>query len=147
MSAAKTNITDLEAKLANQLDDLLVVNSIEEPRPMVFPDVPKGMMILSIYKKVDPRIQIKLVFFSNETEEPHFKVIYKNCSCRFKIKDCSMMPADCKNQKAIQPIINIKKQIFKMWQDNYTELCELWKETRPTDTNMKHQIIQDQKTK
>ena len=147
MSDEKTNITDLEKKLSNQLDGLLVDNGIENPRDIIIPKSNANLFVFSVFKQIAPRVQIKLEFFPNETEEPHFKVIYKNCSCRFKIKDCSMMPADCKNIKTIRPIMNIKKLIVKMWENNYKELRELWEKTRPTDKNMKHQIIQNQKTR
>lgn len=149
------NINILEAKLSNYLDDLLVANNIEKPRPTPLDSILKpkadksvkdafGFMIM---KEIAPRIIVKIEIFSNEIEEPHFKITYKNCSCRFKFKDCSMMPADCKNKKAIQPILKIKKYIIQMWDEEFDDLRELWL-SRQVSTPQPNQYIKPrQKTR
>lgn len=126
-------------QMTEQLDDLLVESNLEPRRQsrLVFPKTGMGMVI-SI--KEPPRVSIKLDVFPNETEEPHFKVTYQNCSCRFKISDCSVMKAEA--TRGVPPQIKkIMKEIKKVWQDNNKAIIDAWNATRPTDQNHGHQKV------
>lgn len=85
-------------------------------------------------------ISVKIEIFPNETEEPHFKVTYKNCSCRFKIKDCQPMKAE---QRAgiPTPIRKIIYDIESVWEENYDLLVNAWNQKRPQDKVLEHQMI------
>ena len=132
-------IYNLEQSLSEQLDDLLVENKIESPRQsrLIFPEFGMGM-IVSVKDPV--RVQMKLEIYPNETEEPHFKVIYQNTTCRFKLSDCSPMKAESKNGIPT-PIKKIMKEIKQVWKNNKQDLFLAWKNTRPTNQNHGHQII------
>lgn len=129
----------LEKKLSEDLDDLLVSDSILPARQVKFLNSRRGFgMVLAV--KQDPRVKIKVEIYPNETEEPHFKVTYQNVTCRFKIVDCEPMKAEAKNgvPKQIQKIM---KQIKKMWEDNKEELIEKWLESRPSSQHHGHQKV------
>ena len=129
----------LEKKLSEDLDDLLVSDSILPARQVKFLNSRRGFgMVLAV--KQDPRVKIKVEIYPNETEEPHFKVTYQNVTCRFKIVDCEPMKAEAKNGIP-QQIQKIMKQIKKMWQDNKEELIKKWAESRPTSQNHGHQKV------
>lgn len=132
-------IYNLEQKLSEQLDDLLVENKLEPQRQsrLIFPEFGMGM-IVSVKDPV--RVQMKLEIYPNETEEPHFKVTYQNTTCRFKLSDCSPMKAESKNGIPT-PIKKIMKEIKLVWKNNKQDLVLAWKNTRPTNQNHGHQII------
>lgn len=124
-------------RLSEQLDDLLVESNLEPQRQsrLVFPKTGMGMVIAI---KDPPRVSIKIDVFPNETEEPHFKVTYQNCTCRFKISDCSVMKAEATRGVPSQ-IQKIMKEIKKVWKDNKQTIIDAWNATRPTDQNHGHQ--------
>lgn len=132
-------IYNLEQKLSEQLDDLLVENKLEPQRQsrLIIPEFGMGM-IVSVKDPV--RVQMKLEIYPNETEEPHFKVTYQNTTCRFKLSDCSPMKAESKNGIPT-PIKKIMKEIKQIWKNNKQDLVLAWKNTRPTNQNHGHQII------
>ena len=130
---------NLEKKLSECLDDLLVGDGILPARSVKFSNSKRGFgMVLAV--KQDPRVKVKVEIYPNETEEPHFKVTYQNVTCRFKIVDCEPMKAELKNGIPSQ-IQKIMKQIKKMWSDNKEELIKKWAESRPTSQHHGHQKI------
>ena len=130
---------NLEKKLSEELDDLLVGDGILPARSVKFSNSKRGFgMVLAV--KQDPRVKVKVEIYPNETEEPHFKVTYQNVTCRFKIVDCEPMKAELKNGIPSQ-IQKIMKQIKKMWSDNKEELIKKWAESRPTSQHHGHQKI------
>lgn len=131
---------DLEEKLSEYLDNLLVQDDVLKPRKYVqtgSSDRDFGMMV-SVLQKT--RVKIKIEIYPNETEEPHFKVTYQGVSCRFKIVNCEPMKAETKNGVPPQ-IKKIMKQIKQMWQDNKQDLIQKWVESRPTSQHHGHQKI------
>ncbi len=133
-------IQEIENTMAETTDDLLVTNGIEQKRhERLIDSTPYGMgMIVRLKEK--PRINFKLEIYSNEIEEPHFKVIYQNATCRFKLIDCTPMKAEA--ERGIPRQINkITKEIKIAWAKNYDDLIKVWEQTRPTDRNLMHQKI------
>ena len=132
----------LEARLAEYLDNLLVSNNILPQRRTRLIMPPRGMtgMIMSVIEK--PRVNFKIEIFPNETEEPHFKVTYQNCSCRFNILDCSPVKAESKNGIPVQ-IKKIMKEIQKTWSDNKKDIISTWNDLRPSNQNHGHQHIRE----
>lgn len=133
-------IQEIENTMAETTDDLLVTNGIEQKRhERLIGSTPYGMgMIVRLKEK--PRINFKLEIYSNEIEEPHFKVIYQNATCRFKLIDCTPMKTEA--ERGIPRQINkITKEIKIAWAKNYDDLIKVWEQTRPTDRNLMHQKI------
>ena len=133
-------IQEIENTMAETTDDLLVTKGIEQKRhERLIDSTPYGMgMIVRLKEK--PRINFKLEIYSNEIEEPHFKVIYQNATCRFKLIDCTPMKAEA--ERGIPRQINkITKEIKIAWAKNYDDLIKVWEQTRPTDRNLMHQKI------
>lgn len=131
----------LEKSLSECLDDLLVAGNIEKPRKTrLVGGGGRGRAGFLFTVKEMPRINVQLAMFPNETEEPHFKVIYQNESCRFKISDCSPMKAEAQ-QGIPRHIAKIMKEIKTMWIQNKEEIVELWVASRPTDQHHGHQRI------
>ena len=56
-------------------------------------------------RKLITKVAIRKTFingYPNETEEPHFKIKYKNATCRFLISNCEPMKAEAKNGIPVQ---------------------------------------------
>ena len=133
-------IAELEKELAEQLDNLLIEKGILPKRKLSF--VTPGSsdrMVMVIVK--EEAMRIKFEIFPNEVEEPHFKVTYQGVSCRFKIKDCTMMKAEAKNGMPVQ-IKKIKPYIEEIWKKNKRKFIKKWNKSRPTDNIQQYQIIQ-----
>lgn len=130
----------IERAMAEKTDDMLVAAGIERRRTeRLVGGTPNGMgMMLRLKEK--PRIDFKLEIYPNEIEEPHFKVIYQNATCRFKIVDC--MPMKAEATRGIPTQINkIMKEIKATWSANYDDIVKIWEKTRPTDRNLGHQKV------
>lgn len=130
----------IEKTMAEMADDLMVAARIEPRRhERLVGSSPRGMGMM-VRLKDKPRIDFKLEIFPNEIEEPHFKVVYKNTSCRFKIVDC--MPMKAEAERGIpRPISKIMKEIQTTWSNNYDDLVKVWNQTRPSDRVLMHQKI------
>ena len=130
-----------ENAMAERVDDLLVQANIEPQRRERLSGGSSscgfGMMVRL---KEPPRVNFKVEIYPNEIEEPHFKVVYQNTSCRFKIVDCVPMKAE--EERGIPTQINkIMKHIKTAWSENYDDLVKVWQKTRPSDRNLMHQHI------
>lgn len=133
-------MTDLEQKLSEYLDDLLVRDGVLEERKVEFKGTNGRGFGMVVKVQQPPRVNFKIEIYPNETEEPHFKITYQNVTCRFKIVNCEPMKAEAKN--GIPPQIQkIMKQIKKTWQDNKEELIKKWTESRPSSQHHEHQKI------
>ena len=133
-----SEIRKLEKYLSDELDDLLVADGLEQQRNSRISES-YGMGMLLVIKDA-PRVDLKFEIYPNETEEPHFKVTYKNTTCRFKILDCVPMKAEAK--KGIPtPINKIMKQIKTVWEKNKEDIIKTWYDSRPTNQNHGHQKI------
>ena len=130
---------ETEKQLSEYLDDLLVQDGILPKRKLNFLNDSSGFGML-LHVKEDPRIKFKIEMYPNETEEPHFKIIYQNYTCRFRIVDCKPMKAEI-HKGVPQKIQKIMKQIKKMWADNKDLIIECWSATRPSDQHHGHQKI------
>lgn len=131
-----SEIRKLEKYLSDKLDDLLVADGLEQQRNSRISES-FGMGMLIVIKDA-PRVDFKMEIYPNETEEPHFKVTYKNTTCRFKILDCVPMKAEAK--KGIPtPINKIMKQIKTVWEKNKEDIIKTWYDSRPTNQNHGHQ--------
>ena len=129
---------NLEKYLSDELDDLLVADGLEQKRNTRISES-SGMSMLVVIKDA-PRVDLKFEIYPNETEEPHFKVTYKNTTCRFKILDCVPMKAEAK--KGIPtPINKIMKQINTVWENNKEDIIKNWYDSRPTNQNHGHQKV------
>lgn len=129
---------NLEKYLSDELDDLLVADGLEQKRNTRISES-SGMSMLVVIKDA-PRVDLKFEIYPNETEEPHFKVTYKNTTCRFKILDCVPMKAEAK--KGIPtPINKIMKQIKTVWENNKEDIIKTWYDSRPTNQNHGHQKV------
>lgn len=129
---------NLEKYLSDELDDLLVADGLEQKRNTRISES-SGMSMLVVIKDA-PRVDLKFEIYPNETEEPHFKVTYKNTTCRFKILDCVPMKAEAK--KGIPtPINKIMKQIKTVWENNKEDIIKNWYDSRPTNQNHGHQKV------
>ena len=129
---------NLEKYLSDELDDLLVADGLEQKRNTRIRES-SGMSMLVVIKDA-PRVDLKFEIYPNETEEPHFKVTYKNTTCRFKILDCVPMKAEAK--KGIPtPINKIMKQIKTVWENNKEDIIKTWYDSRPTNQNHGHQKV------
>ena len=133
-------MTDLERKLSEYLDDLLVRDGVLKEQPVEFDGTTGSGFGMVVKVQKPPRVNFKIEIYPNETEEPHFKVTYQNVTCRFKILDCEPMKAEAKNgiPSSIQKIM---KQIKQTWQDNKEELIKRWNASRPTSQHHEHQKI------
>ena len=129
----------LEQDLSDKLDDLLVENNHMTPRQTRIIGGGRGMGFM-LRVKDKPRINFKLEIYPNETEEPHFKVVYQNVTCRFTISDCEPMKAEAKNGIPTQ-IKKIMKEIKTVWANNREDIVRAWVESRPTNQNHGHQHI------
>lgn len=133
-----SEIRNLEKYLSDELDDLLVADGLEQKRNTRISES-SGMSMLVVIKDA-PRVDFKMEIYPNETEEPHFKVTYKNTTCRFKILDCVPMKAEAK--KGIPtPINKIMKQIKTVWENNKEDIIKTWYDSRPTNQNHGHQNV------
>lgn len=133
-----SEIRNLEKYLSDELDDLLVADGLEQKRNTRISES-SGMGMLVVIKDA-PRVDFKMEIYPNETEEPHFKVTYKNTTCRFKILDCVPMKAEAK--KGIPtPINKIMKQIKTVWENNKEDIIKNWYDSRPTNQNHGHQKV------
>lgn len=132
-------IQELEKRLSEELDDLLVADNIEKERETHFQGSSKGMGMV-VWIKDNPRINFKIEVYPNETEEPHFKITYQHCTCRFKIEDCSPMKAELKKGIPTQ-IQKIMKNIIKLWEKHQEEIKMAWISTRPSNQNHGHQNV------
>lgn len=132
-------IQELEKRLSEELDDLLVADNIEKEWERRFQGSSKGMGMV-VWIKDNPRINFKIEVYPNETEEPHFKITYQNCTCRFKIEDCSPMKAELKKGIPTQ-IQKIMKNIIKLWEKHQEEIKMAWISTRPSNQNHGHQNV------
>ena len=130
----------IEHAMAEMADDLMVAAQIEpRRRERWVGSSPRGIGMM-VRLKEKPRIDFKLEIFPNEIEEPHFKVVYQNTSCRFKIIDC--MPMKAEAERGIpRPISKIMKEIHTAWSNNYDDLVKVWNKTRPSDRVLMHQKI------
>ena len=124
--------------LSEKLDDLLVRHNLEPERAIRFSDGTSRGMGMIIGVKESPRIKFEI--YPNETEEPHFKVTYKNCTCRFKISDCSPMKAEAKNGVPT-PIKKVMKEIQFVWKSEKKYIVQKWNDLRPTNQHHGHQYI------
>ena len=130
----------VEQSMAERTDDLLVLANIEPRRQEYFKGAnPYGIGMLVCLREA-PRVNFKIEIYPNEVEEPHFKVIYQNETCRFKIVDC--MPMKAEATRGIPTQINkIMKHVKKAWAENHDDLVKVWQKTRPSDRNLPHQNI------
>ena len=130
----------LEDTMAAMADDLMVAAQIEpRRRERWVGGTPNGMGMM-VRLKEKPRIDFKLEIYPNEIEEPHFKLVYQNATCRFKIVDC--MPMKAEATRGIPTQINkIMKEIKSTWSANYDEIVKIWEQTRPSDKILGHQKI------
>lgn len=130
----------IERNMAEITDDLLVLAGKERRRTeRLVGGTPNGMGMM-VRLKEKPRIDFKLEIYPNEIEEPHFKVVYQNATCRFKIVDC--MPMKAEATRGIPTQINkIMKEIKATWESNYDDIVKVWEQTRPTDKTLGHQKI------
>ena len=131
----------VEKTMSERADDLMVQANIAPQRREYFSGGSSsygfGMMVRL---KEPPRVTFKVEIYPNEIEEPHFKVVYQNTSCRFKIIDCSPMKAE--EERGIPSQINkIMKHIKTAWSENYDDLVKVWQKTRPSDRVLMHQNI------
>jgi hypothetical protein len=138
MEKIMNEIQELDKRLAEELDDLLVESKLEQPRQTRLSYPPRGMIGMIVAIKEKPRVDFKLEIYPNETEEPHFKITYQNTTCRFKLSDCSPMKAEAKNGIPNQ-IQKIMKEIKSVWKKNKEDIVTAWANTRPTDQNHGHQ--------
>ena len=130
----------IEQAMAEMADDLMVAAHIEPRRQERWIGGGSYGIGMMVRLKEKPRIDFKLEIFPNEIEEPHFKVVYKNTSCRFKIIDCTPMKAEA--ERGIpRPISKIMKEIKAAWSNNYDDLVKVWNKTRPSDRVLMHQKI------
>lgn len=128
--------------LAEHLDEMLVDNGLEKPRQHVIErDNPiTQKMGLLVTKRVAPRVTIQFKLLKHEPLESFFIVTYQNCSCRFKITDCSMLTDEHENN----PIVKIKTFIKQMWRNYQHVFFELLDEMYITKNEKINQIIQSQ---
>ena len=133
------HISLIEQELSEKLDDLLIEHQYEGPRKkrIIAPRNGIGMLVAL---PEPPRISLQIEIYPNETEEPHFKIKYKNTTCRFLISNCEPMKAELKRGIPV-PINKIMKVIKKMWTENKQTLEATWIATRPTNQNHGHQHI------
>lgn len=130
----------VEHTMAEMVDDLMVAAQIEPRRRERWGGGSTCGIGMMVRLKEKPRIEFKLEIYQNEIEEPHFKVVYQNAACRFKIVDC--MPMKAEATRGIPTQINkIMKEIRATWSTNYDEIVKVWEQTRPTDKILGHQKI------
>lgn len=130
----------VEHTMAEMVDDLMVAAQIEPRRRERWGGGSTRGIGMMVRLKEKPRIEFKLEIYLNEIEEPHFKVVYQNAACRFKIVDC--MPMKAEATRGIPTQINkIMKEIRATWSTNYDEIVKVWEQTRPTDKILGHQKI------
>lgn len=136
----KERAQQIEKTMAEMADDLMVVANIEPKRTERIVGGGAYDFGMMVRLKAKPRVEFKLEIYPNEIEEPHFKVIYQNTTCRFKIVDC--MPMKAEATRGIPTQINkIMKEIKAAWSANYDEIVKVWEQTRPTDKILGHQKI------
>ena len=147
MTDTTTNTKNLEEKLANQLDDLLVDNGIEKPRTHIIEkDSPiTKYMGLTVSKRTPPRATIKIELNQDKPLDSSFNITYQNCSCRFKITDCSMMAPE--NMNTPTQIVKIQIFIKQMWRNYQHAFFELLDDLYATTTDKINKIISNQQIK
>lgn len=136
-------IKTLERWMTEQLESLIKEserNGKEHLRREYDGQLPMKYSVPDLKKVPNKIASVKIEIYSNETEEPHFKVTYKNCSCRFKIEDCQPMKAEGHDGIPI-PIKKIIKYIEFVWRTNRALLVHTWNERRPQDKVLEHQKI------
>lgn len=128
--------------LAEHLDEMLVDNGLEKPRQHVIErDNPiTQKMGLLVTKRVAPRVKLQFELINHDPLESFFVVTYKNCSCQFKMTDCSMLTDKNENN----PIVKIKTFIKQMWRNYQHVFFELLDEMYITKNEKINQIIQSQ---
>lgn len=128
--------------LAEHLDEMLVDNGLEKPRQHVIErDNPiTQKMGLLVTKRVAPRVKLQFELINHDPLESFFIVTYKNCSCQFKMTDCSMLTDKNENN----PIVKIKTFIKQMWRNYQHVFFELLDEMYITKNEKINQIIQSQ---
>ena len=130
----------VEHTMAEMADDLMVAAQIEPRRRERWAGGSTHGIGMMVRLKEKPRIEFKLEIYPNEIEEPHFKVVYQNTACRFKIVDC--MPMKAEATRGIPTQINkIMKEIKSTWSAIYDEIVKIWNKTRPTVKILGHQKI------
>ncbi|MBQ6109901.1 MAG: hypothetical protein IJL05_00795 [Alphaproteobacteria bacterium] len=128
--------------LAEHLDEMLVDNGLEKPRQHVIEwdnPITKKMGLL-VTKRVAPRVKLQFELINHDPLESFFIVTYKNCSCQFKMTDCSMLTDKNENN----PIVKIKTFIKQMWRNYQHVFFELLDEMYITKNEKINQIIQSQ---
>lgn len=136
-------------KMAEALDEMLVDNGIEKPRKHI---IETGSLItqrmgLLVTKRVAPRVSIQIELLKDKPLESFFTVNYQNCSCCFKIIDCSIMISENTKAKAIKPITRIKTYIKQMWRNYQHTFFELLDELYDTPRDKINKIISNQQIK
>ena len=145
----KQNEIPLTERLAESLDEMLVDNGFEKIRQHVIEkDSPiTKYMGLTVTKRTPPRVTIKIELSKEKPLDSFFSVTYQNCSCRFKITDCSMMAPEHTKAKAIKPITKIKPYIRQMWRNYQHAFFELLDELYDTPRDKINKILANQQIK
>jgi len=144
MANTTTNIKILEENLANQLDDLLVDNGIEKPRYHIIEEdsLITKYMGLTVSKRTPPRTTIKIELNKDKPLDSFFNITYQNCSCRFKITDCSMMVP--KNMNTPTQIVKIQVFVKQMWRNYQHAFFEMLDELYDTPRDKINKIFANQ---
>ncbi len=141
--------TPLAKILAEHLDEMLVDNGIEKPRKHIIDKdslITKRMGLL-VTKRVAPRVKIQFEMLPKAPLESYFIVTYQNCSCCFKITDCSIVGSEYQQIKTIKPIMKIKTFIKQMWRNYQHMFFELLDELYDTPQDKINKILANQQIK
>ena len=143
----KQNEIPLTERLAESLDEMLVDNGFEKPKVHI---IDKDSLItkrmgLKVTKRVAPRVTVKIELNKDTPLSSFFVVTYQNCSCSFKITDCSMLAPE--RTKTIKPIIRIKTYIKQMWRNYQHIFFELLDDLYATPRDKINKILSDQQIK
>lgn len=139
----------LSQKLSENLDELLVDNGIEKNRPHIIETnspITKYMGLV-VSKRIPPRVTIEIELNKDKPLDSFFIVTYQNCSCRFKITDCSIVLPEHTKHKKIKPIIKIKTFIKQMWRNYQHAFFELLDELYDTPRDKINKILANQQNK
>lgn len=145
----KQNGISFTERLAESLDEMLVDNGFEKNRQHVIEeDSPiTKYMGLTVSKRTPPRATIKIELNKEKPLDSFFSVTYQNCSCRFKITDCSMMAHTHIKAETIKPIVKIKPYIRQMWRNYQHAFFEMLDELYDTPQDKINKILANQQIK
>ncbi len=132
-------------KMAESIDEILVDNGIEKPRKHVIDknSLITKLMGLKVTKRTAPRVKIQFELVKDKPLESFFAVVYQNCSCRFRMTDCSMLAPD--NINTPKPIVKIQMFIKQMWRNNQDIFFQILDNLYATTTDKINQIMANQR--